>query len=71
MWGKSSTESWYIEENEKLREYLKWTLEMLEHYPMEASHEGGCSPPMTPCDGGCAAAYYFHKTINEIEDMLN
>ena len=60
-----------IEENNNLKKHLKWCIELLEHFPMETSHEGPCSPPATNCDGACSDAYYFHETLSNIKKIIN
>lgn len=66
----SEYEGLMIEENLKLREHLKWCLDILDKFPMESSHEGFCSPE-TNCDGTCSDTYYFHNILEEIRKTLN
>lgn len=68
----SEYEGKYIEENAQLKDYLRWCIEIIENYPpAEPCHGGPCSPPATNCDGACMDAYYFSKTLKEIDKLIN
>jgi hypothetical protein len=66
----STYEGLIIEDNHQLRETLKKCIEMMEQYEPVPGHAGGCSPPMTPCDGSCMDLFYFNEVLNEAESLI-
>jgi len=70
MKNPSTYEGRIIKENHQLKETLKKCIEMMEHYGPEPGHAGGCSPPMTPCDGSCVDLFYFNELLNEVKLLI-
>lgn len=66
----SSYEGRILEENQELRDALKWCVKAFERYYPEVGHVGSCSPPATPCDGMCMESYYFHQELERIEQLI-